>query len=99
MINEVVLVGRIKELNDELEFKKSLFIEIDRPFKNTYERIKDTIECVYWDSVFKNVVSICKVGDMIAIRGRIENENDKYYVATEKIVLLNKTKDNVLKVM
>jgi single-stranded DNA-binding protein len=99
LINEVVLVGKIRELNDESEFKKSIFIEIDRPFKDTYERMKDIVECVYWNSIFKSIVSTCKVGDMVAVRGRIENENNKCCVAMEKIVLLNKNKDNVLKVL
>lgn len=98
MVNEVVLVGKLKGVKERDEFKKSLFIEIERPFKNTYNRINDVIECVFWDSLFKRIVSGCKSGDMIAIRGRIENEENKCHVAIENIVLLNKSRDNILKV-
>ena len=97
MVNEVILVGKIKNLENSNEVKKSIFIEIEKPFKNTYNRESDIIECVYWDSIFKKVIGVCKTGDMIAIKGRIENDKEKSHVAVEKMVLLNKSRDNILK--
>ena len=97
MINQVVLVGKIKGIEEGSKYKGNLFVEIERPFKDTYKREFDVIECSFWESLFNRVVNGCRDGDLIAIRGRIENEDNKYYIAVENVVLLNKSRDNILK--
>ena len=97
MINQVVLVGKIKGIEKDDSYKGNLYVEIERPFKDSYQREFDVIECSFWESLFKRIINNCKNGDLVAIRGRIETENNKYCVAVENVVLLNKSKDNILK--
>ena len=99
MMNQVFLVGKVKEIVRVDEFQNNLFLEIERPFKDGYSRIFDVIECSYWNSLFQKVVGSSKKGDLVALRGRIENINNKFLVMIENIVLLNKCKDNVLKTL
>lgn len=97
MINEVVLVGKIVEVGRVDDNKKKIVLEVERPFKEGEGRKNDIFICQLWTSIFNKVISFCKDGDMLAIRGRIENENDKSIVVAEKVVLLNKSKENILK--
>jgi len=97
MINEVILVGRVKSIGDEKENKNTLLLEVERPFKEVDGRVSDTFICKLWSSIFNKIIMFSKIGDMLAIRGRIVNEKNEYLVIAEKVVVLNKSKDNILK--
>lgn len=97
MVNEVILVGVIKQIEDADEFKKNIKLNIERQFRDGYERKFDTILCKYWKSIFEKVIKNIDIGDTVAIKGRIEEENNSFVVMIENFVLLNKTKHNVLK--
>lgn len=97
MVNEVVLVGLVKGIEECNQHQKYLYVEIEKQFKDGYERKFDSIKCKYWKSIFERDIRNFKTGDTIAIRGRIEEEDKVLVVAIEKVVLLNKTKHNVLK--
>lgn len=85
MMNQVVLVGRLaKKMQDEY-----LWIIIPRQCKNEdgeYE--KDTIKCVVKDTMIENINNYCKVGDIIAIKGRMESNNNSQDIIVEKITFL-----------
>ena len=96
MKNLVCLIGR---LTDNLEVKKSendnnygaITIAVQRDFKNSeglYE--VDFIRCVLWNGVAAKVKEYCKKGDLVGIKGRIQNrsyiENDETKYITEIIV-------------
>lgn len=85
MMNQVVLVGRlVKELQD-----KDLYIAVPRQYKNEdgeYE--KDIIKCIVKDTMIENINNYCKVGDVIAIKGRMESNNNSQDIIVEKITFL-----------
>ncbi len=96
-MNNVILVGRLAQepVYEEMENNKKraiINIAIPRNYKNAdgmYE--SDFIRCVLWNGIAENTCTYCKVGDTIAVRGRIqtrtykdESDNTKYI--TEVIV-------------
>ena len=87
MHNLVYLIGRlteepeVKELEDG---KKSLAINlaVQRSYKNEdgiYET--DFIRCVLWNAIATSTQEYCKRGDLVGIKGRLQNR--KYEVDGE----------------
>lgn len=76
MLNNLVLVGRLKEINKE---EKEIIINspIDKETDNL-------LNIKLSDNIFDNLVSYCKINDMIGIKGRIVNNN----INVEKISFL-----------
>ena len=96
MKNLVCLIGR---LTDDPDVKKTendknygtITIAVQRDFKNSdslYET--DFIRCVLWNAIAKQVKEYCKKGDLVGVKGRIQNrsyeENDETKYITEIIV-------------
>lgn len=96
MKNMVYLIGR---LVDDPEIKKSekdneytlITVAVSRDYKNSdgiYET--DFIRCSLWNGIAKQVCEYCHKGDLVGIKGRIQNrsyesENETKYV-TDVIV-------------
>lgn len=97
MINEVILVGKIRSINKENQYKSNLELEVERPFRDGEGRVSDIFNCKLWNSIFNKVISFSKAGDLLAIKGRIENDNSSYLVVAENVVILNKSSNNILK--
>ena len=97
MINDIVLVGKIEKINEITDKKREIKLEIERPFDEKKGRNSDIITCQLWHSIFSKVVSVCAIGDLLAVRGRLVNEKEKFFVVAEKVVLLNKKQKNILK--
>lgn len=80
-MNNVILVGRLASTPtlEEIDNQKKrtiIDIAVPRNFKNSegmYEA--DFIRCILWNNVAQNTTKYCKVGDAIAIRGRIQTRN------------------------
>ena len=106
-LNQVVLVGRLTEdpaVAETVNGKKmtSVVIAVQRNFKNTdgvYET--DFIRCVLWNAIASNTSEYCHVGDVIGIKGRLqnrsyedENKETKYIteVIAEKVTFLSSGK-------
>lgn len=86
MLNQIVLVGRIIE-NEEEGY---ITIAVPRYFKNEegiYET--DNIKCKVMGQVEKNTKEWTKKGDLIGIKGRLQTEEETLYVMAEKITFLN----------
>ena len=96
MLNQIILIGRVKELK-ERENKKEIFIEVERPFKENSMKEVDIFKCLAWTSIFNKILNLCSLGDLLAIKGRLINDNDEYIVISENISLLNKSKNNISK--
>ena len=71
---------------------------MQRPFKNSdgiYET--DFIRCILWNSIATNTSEFCHVGDVIGIKGRlqnrsyVDNNNIKYIteVIAERVTFLS----------
>ncbi len=111
-MNQVVLVGRLTDnpvANETINGKKvtTVIVAVQRNFKNAdgvYET--DFIRCVLWNAVAANTSEYCHAGDVIGIKGRLQNRSyedengeTKYIteVIAEKITFLstNKKTDEV----
>ncbi|MBQ7137117.1 MAG: single-stranded DNA-binding protein [Bacilli bacterium] len=103
MLNQVVLVGR---LTKDLELTKTegnkhyshITLAVPRSFKNMNgEYETDFIDCILWDSVAKSTSEYCHKGDIVGVKGRIQNEVvekegiKKYYmnVIAERVTFLS----------
>lgn len=113
MLNQVVLVGRLTEnpvVEETSNGKKytAINVAVQRNFKNNdgiYET--DFIRCVLWNGMASNTKEYCKTGDIVGIKGRLQNrtyetedKQVKYIteVIAERITFLasskKKTKEN-----
>ena len=96
MKNVVFLIGR---LTDNPEIKKEekdkkygvINLAVQRDYKNSdsvYET--DFIRCVLWNGIAKQVKEYCHKGDLVGIKGRIQNRSyeldDEIKYITEVIV-------------
>lgn len=103
MLNQIVLVGRIKEMPIVKETTAgnkvaNLLIEVDRNFRNSLgEFEKDLIMCTLWRGVAESTIQVCEIGALIGIKGRLvansfETKDQKpfYYceVVAEKVSFL-----------
>ena len=93
MINQLILVGIIKKMPvyDLLKNDNELIVEVTRNYKNSdgvFE--KDCFKCYLWFAISKKICVCCKEGDLVAIRGRIVEDNECYKIVAEQVVLLNK---------
>lgn len=91
-MNQVVLVGRLAEKPEVTTTENgkkytSIVIAVSRPFKNSngiYET--DFIRCVLWNGIAASTSEYCDVGDVIGIKGRLQNrsyeteDNQKKYI-------------------
>ena len=106
-MNQVVLVGRLSEeptVSKTENGKSYVFINlaVQRPFKNSdgiYET--DFIRCVLWNAIASNTSEYCHTGDVVGIKGRLQNrvyENEsqekKYIteVVAERVTFLSSKK-------
>ncbi len=106
-LNQVVLVGRLVEnptVTETENGKKYTFINlaVPRSFKSadgTYET--DFIRCVLWNGIATNTSEYCQMGDVVGIKGRLQNrkyedadKNQKYIteVIAERVTFLSSNK-------
>ena len=106
-MNQVVLVGRLTDNPVAIETENgkkvtSVTVAVQRNFKNTdgiYET--DFFRCVLWNSIAANTSEYCHSGDVIGIKGRLQNRvyedenNEKKYITeviAEKVTFLSSKK-------
>lgn len=86
MLNQIVLVGRIKELNE-----KKVYIAIPRSYKNINGEYDTDIVPIRIDGLVGNTVrEYCVIGDLIGVKGRVEQLTDskRIVLRAEKITFL-----------
>lgn len=78
MINTLTVVGRLvsdPKIIETKNMKKAVVtISVPRDFKNLngiYEA--DVIDCVIWAEIAQQVCELCKKGDLIGVRGKIQS--------------------------
>ena len=95
-MNQVVLVGRMTSNPNVIETENgkkytAINLAVQRAFKNQdgiYET--DFIRCILWNGIASNTCEFCKIGDVIGIKGRLqnriyENNNEETQYITEVI--------------
>ena len=97
MLNQIILVGRMVEdvkIIEENEKKYGCMdLKIPRSYKND-EGIfeEDIIPVKLWGQVAENTYEYCKKGNIVGIKGRIENNNNELTIIADKITFLSSRK-------
>ena len=97
MLNQIVLVGRMVEevkIIEENEKKYGYMdLKIPRSYKNN-EGIfeEDIIRVKLCGQVAENTYEYCKKGDVVGIKGRIENNNNELIIIADKVTFLSSRK-------
>ena len=101
MMNQVVLIGRICGDVEKKEVDGKTYAEItiasQRSYKNEEgEYETDFIDCVLWGGIAEHVVEYCRKGDLVGIKGRVENnyigDVKTTNVIAEKVTFLSSSK-------
>lgn len=90
MLNQSVLVGRIAKLPDVTNEKgRYITLAVSRNFKNANgEYQTDMLPCLLFSGVVDTTLNYCKVGDIIGVKGRLEEKDENMILVAEKITLL-----------
>ena len=114
MVNQIVLVGRIAkapEVRTTETGKKyaSLTLAVPRAYKNVNgEYDTDFLDCTLWTQVAEATSEYCNTGDMIGVKGRVQNriieapdgtKRRKTEIVAEKVTFLtsnpNRKRDEI----
>ncbi len=90
-LNEVFLIGKIHSFGENR--KDGLFtLEVKRNYKDENGQfIFDYFPCKIWKGAMDVMISNCKVGDVIAIKARLEEDSDsKIIIIVEKLKFIYK---------
>lgn len=90
MLNQSVLVGRIAKLPDVTnENGCYVTLAVSRNFKNADgEYQTDMLPCLLFGGVVDTTLNYCKVGDIIGVKGRLEEKDENMILVAEKVTLL-----------
>lgn len=109
MLNQLVIVGRITKDIEVSEFENgkkytTMTLAIPRTFKNEQgEYDTDFLSVTLFGPVAENTAQYCKKGDLVGIKGRLQNkpysgnnENIKYLmeIIAEKVTFLSSKKED-----
>lgn len=97
MLNQAVIVGRLleKSIVEEKNDRKVSFIKLvcPRPFKNEEGIFEnDIIPVIIYNGVATNTYEYVNAGDLIGVKGRLEQDDDKIVLIGEKITFLSSKK-------
>ena len=95
MINQVVLVGRLKEEIEWYDDFAVITLAVPRPYKNEDgEYDIDIIKCKMDDKMANNAEEYCHKGDIIGIKGKLENLTGNIEIVIEKMSFLSSKSTN-----
>ncbi len=90
MLNQVVLVGRLKEEIEWYDDFAVVTLAVSRPYKNDEgEYDTDIIKCKVGGEMAKNSEEYCHKGDIIGIKGRLENSTGNVEIIIDKMTFLS----------
>ena len=90
MLNQFVLVGKIQSIDED-----SLNLSVPRYFKNENDDYEtDIIKCRIFGAISKNTNELCKKGDLIGVKGRIQEEKGNMIIIAEKVTFLSSKKES-----
>ena len=93
MLNQVVLIGKVKKIEKSASGSNYLLLAIERTYKNTEGVfLHDTIHCVLWKGIHDSVRHYYKEGQYLSVTGRLETyENMANVVIAEKVGFIGLT--------
>ena len=95
MLNQIVLVGRlVGEPNLEKEESgksvSRIRLAVPRSYKNENgEYDTDFLPIILWNGVAQNTTEYCHKGDLIGIKGRVQEVEGKINIVAEKVTFLS----------
>lgn len=94
MLNQVVLVGRIKEEIENIDNKFSeLTLAVQSSEKDEGgDYIIDYVPCLLSGTIANTTKEYCKEGDIVGIKGKISLRYNEVVVITEKVTFLSTNK-------
>ena len=81
LINQIILVGRLTEdpkieEYDDTKKRTIITLAVQRNFKNVDGKYEtDFFRCVLWNGLASNTKEFCHRGDILGIKGRLQNRN------------------------
>jgi len=95
-MNYVVLTGRLINIDENLTEEKRLnfTLAINRYYKNeegVYET--DFIKCKCFNNTAESTLKYCKIGDLVGVKGTLQNENNTMIVSVERLTFLSTKKE------
>lgn len=102
MLNQIVLVGRITKTPEIMENQDGskftiINLAIPRYLKNAEgEYDTDFVDCTLLGNIASNTVEYCKKGDVVGIKGRVQNLCDtaQLQIIAEKVTFLSSKKED-----
>lgn len=95
MLNQMILVGRVSNLEVNDEGKAVITLAIPRSFKNAdgeYET--DILKCRLYGAIATNTKEYCRKGDIVGVKGRLQSEDGSMIAIAEKVTLLSSKPNN-----
>ena len=93
MLNQIVLVGRISKDIESFENFAIMTLNVPRSYKNADGEFDiDSLPCVLWKGISSSVIEYCHAGDLVGIKGRLENKDNNIRVVAEKVTFLSNKK-------
>ncbi len=91
MLNQFVVVGRIKEIIQEKNNKTTISINVPRNIRNESGQYDvDILTVELFDTVAKSTIESCKVYDIVGVKGKIQSNADSVMqLIAEKVTFLS----------
>ena len=98
-MNQTVLVGRLVDMSTVSDDILDIKLSVTRSYKDKNgEPIEDVIPCRLVGGIATNTNEYCTNGDIVGIRGSIEEEDGEIFVKADKVTFLaSKSKEEVEK--
>lgn len=93
MLNNVVLVGRLKKISTLVNDGAIITIAVPRSIANDNgEYLKDYIDCRLFGNIAQSTLEYCKEEDILGIKGRLQSNDEtehKLELIVDKITYLS----------
>ena len=84
MLNQFVLVGRVKSITE-----KEIELKVNKIYKNKKDEYEEYIVKVSINNIYKNMKDYVDINCVVGVKGRIEESNE---LVAEKITFLSDEK-------
>ena len=86
-MNQVIVLGFVSDI----DLVKNVFtFSIPRSKYNNEKVINDTFICKGWKLLHKNITSLLKINDQLLLKGRIQEDEGKYYILVESYQIIQR---------
>ncbi len=88
MLNQIVLVGRIRKISDIKNIDGKEIVRIKLDVKQNETSKSENISCIAPLSIETKLIENCQINDLIGIKGHIECPRGVNNIIVEKITCL-----------